>query len=130
MVKRKSPIKQIVLLTTLVLLGLVCAILYVNHLGSLATTRNGPTPGIAAIDRQVFQEYSHPEQGRSLEDLKVTGKIFEIPEGTRCQVIKRDMTASCEGNNHPFQIKLLDGPRKGEVVWMCSRNIGMTMVWP
>ena len=124
MFRRQSPIKHLAPLTLIFLLGLVCAVLYLNHLGSLATIRNGPIPGIAAFDRQAFQEYSHPEE------FQAKGKIFEIPEGTRCQVVKRDMTSSCDGNNHPFQIKLLDGPRKGEVVWMCSINIGMTMVWP
>lgn len=130
MIKRRSLIKQIVPLTILALLGLLCAVLYVNHLGSLATVRNGVMPGMATFDRQAFQEYSHPEQGQSSEDLRATGKIFQIPEGTRCQVMKRDTTSSCQGSNHPFQIKLLDGPRKEEVVWMCSSNIGMTMAWP
>ena len=124
MLTRQSPIKPLVALTLLSLLGLVCGVLYLNHLGSLATVRIGPMPGIAAFDRQAFQEYSHPE------DLRATGKIFPVPEGTRCQVVKRDMTSSCGGNDHPFQIKLLDGPRKGEVVWMCSSNIAMTMAWP
>jgi hypothetical protein len=128
MFTRQSPIKHLVPLALFFLLGLVCAVLYLNHFGSLAIVRNGV--GMAAFDRQVFQEYSHPEQSRSFEDLIATRKIFQIPEGTRCQVTKRDMASFCEGNNHPFQIKLLDGSRKGNVVWMCSNNIGMTMPWP
>ena len=93
---------------------------------SLAVVEGGITPGFAAKDLAAFNAVSHPEEtSPGISELKAEGRILSIDEGTRGRVIER-YNLSCQGREYgASSVKLLDGPRNGQTVWMCSDEFVM-----
>jgi len=104
---------------------------YSRYTSSLAVVRGGVAPGFAAADMDAFDAVSNPtETSPSLSWLQMHGQVFVIPAETRCRVIQRLWTVQCQGIYHPYQVKVLDGSRRGETAWMCSDALRMMYPWP
>jgi hypothetical protein len=114
----------------------VCAILwgisvYIDYSMSLALVTRGVDPGFAATDAAAFQAVAHPtEVMPGIAELKASGRVIHIAEGTRCRIIYVGVGKPCEGNYYTAMVRLLDGPRKGQDVWMCSDSFDTLYKWP
>jgi len=125
------PAMRFAAVMALVVVALIAAFMYVDNLASLAIVRPSLSDGLAATDAQALHAAMHlDEDGPTIADLTTAGRLFRINDGTRCRVMQRNWRETCEGNDHPFLVRLLDPPRNGQLVWMCSDSVRMTMAWP
>jgi hypothetical protein len=65
-----------------------------------------------------------------MSELKTSGRVFLLGEGTRCRVISVVSNQPCQGEHYPARVKLLDGARRGQIVWMCSDSFSTLYKWP
>ena len=105
-------------------LGAASLIAYLNYLDTFQSILDGPMPAIVATDRKAFEAFSNPtEVSPGFADLTAQGRLFRIENGTKCQVIRLDESSTCQGGQHPVEVILRDGPRRGSKVWICSYNV-------
>jgi hypothetical protein len=98
---------------------------------SLAVVSGGVTPGFAATDADAFRAVSQPtETTPGVPQLREEGRVLVVEEGTRCRIIKEHPEMPCQGHHLAFRVKLLDGPRRGQVVWMCSDGVAKQYLPP
>jgi hypothetical protein len=89
-----------------------------------ATVRGGADPGLAASDLAALRAAIHFEDlGPPREKLIAEGRLFVLVAGTRCVVLRYENSWTCQGDHSPVQLRLVDGPRRGEVVWMCADSV-------
>jgi hypothetical protein len=99
---------------------------------SLAVVQGGVLPVLAAVDTTSFLTLTKPESStESFADMKSEGRILEIASGTRCRIVKRHAEFTCQQKpDCALEVRLLDGPRKGQLVWACSDTVSPSMAWP
>jgi hypothetical protein len=98
--------------------------LYLNHEFMLAVVEAGG-PRLAASDLSALR--SALDGSPSVARLRAAGKIFAVQPGTRCTMLRMKSGSSCRGpRDYPVQVELLDGPRRGQEVWMCNDDVR----WP
>jgi hypothetical protein len=105
---------------------------FVDYTTSLGAVGGGFEPGLAANDIKDFEAVVHPtETTPSLSVLRASGKIFFVEPGTHCRLIRLPGTTEpCNGAHYIASVKLLEGPRNGNTVWMCSDSILILHPWP
>lgn len=91
--------------------------------------RGGINPGLAATDYDAFVGVNSPAESTAVSELTASGRIFVVPEGTRCRIIAHS-NQRCQGEHYPARVKLTDGPRRGQIVWMCSDSLTTLYKWP
>jgi hypothetical protein len=121
----KAPLYILIIGVTLWGIGAV-----IDYSTSLAVVNGGVTPGLAAVDPVAFEAAIHPsEVTHGISELKASGRVVSVAEGTRCRVIQ-NLHESCQGRHYAARVKLLDGPRRGQIVWMCSDSFDNLYKWP
>jgi hypothetical protein len=104
---------------------------FIDYEMSLAVVEDGMNPGLAAQDAEALNAAVHPtEVTLGIPELKASGRLFVLAEGTNCRVISTVPHQPCQGQHYPARVKPLDGPRRGQIVWMCSDTFHMVNVWP
>jgi hypothetical protein len=104
---------------------------YVDHQMSLAVVHDGMNPGLVAADADAFEAIVHPTQATlSIPQLEASGRAIVVAEGTNGRVLSVVPNESCQGQHYAARVKLLDGPRRGSIVWMCSDSFDMVNHWP
>lgn len=97
---------------------------------SRAVVRGGALPGMVATDLDAFKTLYSPSPTSAVVDRLVAGeRAFSVAQGTACKVVGSDRS-TCSGNHSALQVRLLDGPRLGQDVWICSDGIRMSYRWP
>ena len=94
-----------------------------RFLTDYATVGGGYDPGIAASDLAALRAIMHPEDlGPTRSELNQSGRLFLLAHGTRCIVVNAEVSPPwrCQGDHFPTQLKVLAGPYRGRIVWMCS----------
>ena len=92
---------------------------------SRAVVQGGALPGMVAKDLDAFKTLYSPSPTSAVVDRLVAGeRAFSVAQGTACKVVGGDRS-TCSGNRSALQIRLLDGPRSGQDVWICSDGIRM-----
>jgi hypothetical protein len=118
-----------VFLVGILILALVSVL---NRQSSFAVVHGGVLPVLAAANTKAFLTLTKPESStESFAELRSEGRIFEIVEGTRCRIVKRHGDLTCQQKpNYACEVRLLDGRRKGQLVWLCSDSVSPSMAWP
>ena len=122
----------------LVVTAIAAVIAYCSYRANLAVVRGGFTPGVAASDVSALiaalkpldsdpgpfaqpRPLSKIEEQPGVLDLERQGRIFIVDTETKCRVVRREWSLSCQTpSNHPLLVRLLGGRRAGSTVWMCS----------
>jgi hypothetical protein len=129
--------RRVILMVMVATVAVGVLLSYCSRRASLAVVRGGFTPGVAASDvgallaaLRPLNSNTAPARPRPLStieeqpgvlDLERQGKIFSVDVGTRCRVLRREWSLSCQTPSyHPVLVRLLDGSRIGSTVWMCS----------
>ena len=76
----------------------------------------GYTAPIAATNLQTLIEISdHATTGRA-------GEPLVLPVGTKCREIETRPCAACKCL-YATRVRILDGDRRGKLLWVCSDNV-------
>jgi len=115
-------------ISALVILGLYE---YLNYSTSLAVVQGGTMPGQAALDLESYSAISNPKaEGPTFSALAAAGRVLTIAPKTRCRVVRRLWSISCQGANHLLEVRIIDGSRAGQTVVMCSDSLRILYPWP
>jgi len=108
----------------LVAVLLVGAYAYLNGQFRLAEVGEG-RPRVAATDQSALRSLLAGDAG--IPQLQASGRILSIPPLTRCRLLWSDSHSPCRGpRDFPVRVQLLEGPRSGQVVWLCFGDLR----WP
>jgi hypothetical protein len=92
--------------------------IYVNDQISLAEVLVGSSPVVAARDLATLLKVQPDADGRP------AGGETAITENTKCRLLRYESREWCPvGKGNPVKVELLEGPRRGQVVWVCSGQI-------
>jgi len=92
--------------------------IYVNNQISAAEVLVGSSPVVAARDLPTLLRARPDADGRP------TGGQTAITENTKCRLLRYESREWClVGKGHPVKVELLEGPKRGEVVWVCSDRV-------
>lgn len=99
-------------------------LVYLNREFQLALVEGkGTRP--AASDRLVLCAALYGSTGAPR--LRAEGLVFDVVCGTRCRLLRREECPASGGQRRSAaQVKLLEGPRRGQVVWLCFEDVR----WP
>jgi len=95
--------------------------IYVNDQISLAEVLVKSRPVVAARDLATLLKVrpdtdGPPTEGRTSQTT--------ITTNTRCRLLRYESAEWCVvGRGNPVKVKLLEGPERGQVVWICSDQI-------
>jgi hypothetical protein len=104
------------------LVGVVIVlIIYADNQISLAEIIAAPEPVIAT--RELSALLKAPAGGNALspqeQPLETT-----ITENTRCRLLRYESGEWClGGKGNPVRVKLLEGQERGEILWVCSKQL-------
>jgi len=122
--KAKLPSAKKFVFFAVVLAVLTSALLVLRHaLTDYAIVLGGYEPGIAATDLSALRAVMHPEDlGPTRSQLIEDKRLLTLDRGTRCIVLRWDRPPpwKCQGDHFPTQLKVLNGPWRDRMVWMCS----------
>lgn len=100
------------------------AYVYLDYQFRLAEV-GGAKPCLAASDRSALRSLLAGDA--TVSQLQEAGRIFSIRALTRCKLVSSDSGSSCRGpRDFPVRVQLLEGPRRGQAVWLCFADIR----WP
>jgi hypothetical protein len=101
-----------------------CAIIltkYLNNQISLAEVLVKSRPVSATRDLSALLEAQPDTSGRPIESQ--IGRIT-IDENTKCRLLRYESQAWCPaGKANPVKVELLEGPNRGQAVWVCSDQV-------
>jgi hypothetical protein len=126
--RRNDAIKLLLGITCVA--GFITAIFKISerHFSRVEIVSHDGQPPMASSDVAALRGYLDPQiDDPSLSILKTSGRLFELQPGTKARALTRD-TLCHGGANSYLQIKVLDGPRAGQAVWIGSMNLQCQ--WP
>jgi hypothetical protein len=117
---RKRSLPNALWATAAVIVSAVVLTKYVNYRISLAEVLVGSGPVIAARDLPTLLKSpsnvgERPTEGQAAITERTESRLLRYESRERCPA----------GRGNPVEIELLEGPRRGQVVWVCSDQIRM-----
>lgn len=119
--RRLRSVLTVALMAAVLVAGLY---VYLDRQFRLAVM-SGDGPHLVASDRSALR--SLLVESAELADLRAAGRVFSVPPSSRCRVVRSDNRSPCRvPQDFPVQVELLEGPRRGKLVWLCFGDIR----WP
>ena len=125
--------KSIVLAGVIALLLFACTVALKNHLDwrlQLANVLVGDHPVIATNDLATLRAISL--NAGTTAGTEKSPDLTLITRQTRCTILRWETEKSCPSNSgigtNPIQVKLLEGPNSGRIVWVCANDVRRSLI--
>jgi len=115
----KAALKLAAGLACIFTLPVAAFVAYLAYEGSLALVREGVSQPFASADPDTLRAVADPKPSDpTLSVLKSSGRLFTLGAGTKVRVL-----GPCSAPTPLVRVKVLEGPRTGEVAWTLFDNI-------